>query len=82
MIREGPARPPKRPQLVEAENGPNGSYVTYGAFNHGGRFGVTNQTAASPELTKKLTRLLRRLRSWRIAGFYYLRRWSSRALRP
>ena len=59
MIREGPARPPKRPQLVEAENGPNGSYVTYGAFNHGGRFGVTNQTAASPELTKKLTRLLR-----------------------
>ena len=49
----------KRPQLVaESSLDPGSSYVTVGAYNHGGQYGVTKYTSEAPELTKKLTELL------------------------
>ena len=44
--------------MAESSLDPGSSYVTVGAYNHGGQYGVTKYTSEAPELTKKLTELL------------------------
>ena len=58
MVDKEPKPQPTRPQLATQPENPKGSYTTYGAYNHGGKFGITNQTAVEPELVKRLTQLL------------------------
>ncbi|CAE7767290.1 RE2 [Symbiodinium sp. CCMP2592] len=59
QIAKDPVHSVKRPQLVaETVPDPSSSYVTMGAFNHGGQYGVTKYTSEAPELTKKVTELL------------------------
>ncbi|CAE7800726.1 GIP [Symbiodinium sp. CCMP2592] len=59
LVAKDPVHSVKRPQLVaEAVPDSGSSYVTMGAFNHGGQYGVTKYTSEAPELTRKVTELL------------------------
>ena len=59
LMARDPVHSVKRPQLAaEAALDPSSSYVTVGAYNHGGQYGVTKYTSEAPQLTKKFTELL------------------------
>ena len=59
VMARDPVHSVKRPQLAaEAALDPSSSYVTVGAYNHGGQYGVTKYTSEAPQLTKKFTELL------------------------
>ena len=59
LIARDPVHTVKRPQLLpETSWDPGSSYVTVGAYNHGGQYGVTKYTEEAPELTKKIVELL------------------------
>ena len=59
LLAKDPVHSVKRPQLVsEGSLDPSSSYVTVGAYNHGGQYGVTKYTNEAPELTSKITELL------------------------
>ena len=60
LLVKDPVHKVRRPQLKnEGEVGTNTSYSTAGAYNFGGVYGVTKYTREAPELTKKVTQLLR-----------------------
>ncbi|CAE7937867.1 GIP, partial [Symbiodinium sp. KB8] len=60
LLVKDPVHKVRRPQLKnEGEVGTNASYSTAGAYNFGGVYGVTKYTREAPELTKKVTQLLR-----------------------
>ena len=59
LLAKDPVHSVKRPQLVsEGSLDPSSSYVTVGAYNHGGQYGVTKYTNEAPEPTSKITELL------------------------
>ena len=60
LLVKDPVHKVRRPQLKnEGEVGTNTSYSTIGAYNFGGVYGVTKYAREAPELTKKVTQLLR-----------------------
>ena len=60
LLSKDPVHKVRRPQLKnEGTVGDNTSYSTAGAYNFGGVFGVTKYTREAPELTRKVTQLLR-----------------------
>ncbi|CAE7208121.1 GIP [Symbiodinium sp. CCMP2592] len=60
LMAKDPVHKVKRPQLANSEAEREGtSYSTVGAYNFGGKFGVTKYTEEAQELTAKVTQLLR-----------------------
>eukprot|EP00439_Symbiodinium_sp_Y106_P038650 s3129_g4.t1 len=58
LLAKDPAHSVKRLKLVSEATLDCSSYVTVGAYNHGGQYRVTKYTSEAPELTKKITELL------------------------
>ena len=58
LLAKDPAHSVKRLKLVSEAMLDCSSYVTVGAYNHGGQYRVTKYTSEAPELTKKITELL------------------------
>ena len=60
LLSKDPVHKVRRPQLKnEGAVGDRTSYSTAGAYNFGGVFGVTKYTREAPELTRRVTELLR-----------------------
>ncbi|CAE6930701.1 GIP [Symbiodinium sp. CCMP2592] len=60
LMEKDPVHKVKRPQLtVEDGDREDTSYSTVGAFNFGGKFGITKYTKEAPQLTEKVTQLLK-----------------------
>ena len=58
-IAKDPVHKVKRPQLVNEDGGDrDASYSTVGAYNFGGKFGITKYTQEAPQLTNKVCQLL------------------------
>ena len=60
LMAKDPVHKVKRPQLMNEDAGDkNTSYSTVGAYNFGGKFGVTKYTKEAPQLTHKVCQLLK-----------------------
>ena len=60
LMARDPVHKVKRPQLVNENGGDkDASYSTVGAYNFGGKFGITKYTQEAPQLTSKVCQLLR-----------------------